>query len=171
MMTSLQAKVQALAETPGDPATVVGRLNRSLIGTCPSNRFITFFFAIIDASSGDIAFCNAGHNPPFVVRAGGAIERLEGGGPVLGILPAMTYQGRECHMEPGDLLVLYSDGVTEAANLAGEEFEDRLPELAAALRHRSAAEVVQAIHEAVKEWIAGQPPADDITVVVARRAS
>jgi len=135
MMTSLQAKVQALAETPGDPGVIVGRLNRSLVGTCPANRFITFFFAIIDASSGDIAFCNAGHNPPFLVRAGGGIERLEGGGPVLGILPAMTYQRRQCHMEPGDLLVLYSDGVTEAATPAGEEFEDRLPELAARLRH------------------------------------
>jgi serine phosphatase RsbU (regulator of sigma subunit) len=74
-------------------------------------------------------------------------------------------------MEPGDLLVLYSDGVTEAANLEGEEFEDRLPELAARLRDRPAPEVVQAIHEAVKVWIAGQPPADDVTVVVARRAS
>ena len=170
MMTSLQAKVQALAETPGDPGAIVGRLNRSLVGTCPANRFITFFFAIIDASNGDIAFCNAGHNPPFIVRAGGGIERLEGGGPVLGILPAMTYQRRQCHMEPGDLLVLYSDGVTEAENPAGEEFEDHLPELAARLRDRSAAEVVKAIHEAVKEWIAGQPPADDVTVVVARRA-
>jgi len=170
MMTSLQAKVQALAETPGDPGVIVGRLNRSLVGTCPANRFITFFFAIIDASNGDIAFCNAGHNPPFLVRAGGGIERLEGGGPVLGILPAMTYQRRDCHMEPGDLLVLYSDGVTEAANLEGEEFEDRLPELAVRLRDHSASEVVQAIHEAVRDWIAGQPPADDVTVVVARRA-
>ena len=84
---------------------------------------------------------------------------------------SLTYQRQQCHMEPGDLLVLYSDGVTEATNPAGEEFEDRLPVLAAQFRHRSAAEVVQAIHEAVKEWIAGQPPADDVTVVVARRAS
>jgi len=171
MMTSLQAKVQALAEMPGDPATVVARLNRSLAATCPRNRFVTFFFSIIDASSGEIAFCNAGHNPPLLVRADGHIERLEGGGPVLGILPAMTYERQESRMEPGDVLVLYSDGVTEAANLAGEEFEDRLPELAVRLRDRSAAEIVQAVHETVKDWIAGQPPADDITVVVARRTS
>ncbi len=171
MMTSLQAKVQALAEMPGDPAVVVARLNRSLAATCPRNRFVTFFFSIIDASSGDIAFCNAGHNPPLLVRADGRIERLEGGGPVLGILPAMTYERQQCHMDPGDLLVLYSDGVTEAANPAGEEFEDRLPELAAKLRDRTAAEIVEAIHEAVKEWIAGQAPADDVTVVVARRVA
>jgi sigma-B regulation protein RsbU (phosphoserine phosphatase) len=169
MMTSLQAKVQALAEVPGDPAAVVARLNRSLAATCPRNRFVTFFFSIIDAATGDIAFCNAGHNPPLLVRAGGQIERLEGGGPVLGILPAMSYQPQQCRMEPGDLLVLYSDGVTEAANLAGEEFEDRLPGLVARVRDRTAAEIVQAVHEAVRDWIAGQPPADDVTVVVARR--
>jgi serine phosphatase RsbU (regulator of sigma subunit) len=169
MMTSLQAKVQALAEMPGDPAVVVARLNRSLAATCPRNRFITFFFSIIDATSGDIAFCNAGHNPPLLIRADGRVERLEGGGPVLGILPAMTYQRQQCHMDPGDLLVLYSDGVTEAADPAGEEFEDRLPELAVKVRDRSAAEIVQAVHEAVRDWIAGQPPADDVTVVVARR--
>jgi sigma-B regulation protein RsbU (phosphoserine phosphatase) len=169
MMTSLQAKVQALAENPGDPAAIVARLNRSLAATCPRNRFVTFFFSIIDAATGDIAFCNAGHNPPLLVRADGRVERLEGGGPVLGILPAMTYTGQQCRMDRGDLLVLYSDGVTEAANLEGEEFEDRLPQLAVQVHDRTAAEIVQAIHEAVRDWIAGQPPADDVTVVVARR--
>ncbi len=171
MMTSLQAKVQALAEAPGDPAVMVARLNRSLAATCPRNRFITFFLSIIDATTGEITFCNAGHNPPLLVRASGHIEKLEGGGPVLGILPAMTYQRQQCCMEPGDMVVLYSDGVTEAANPAGEEFEERLPELAVSVRDRSAAEVVRAVHEAVRDWIAGQPPADDVTVVVARRTA
>ena len=171
MMTSLQAKVQALAETPGDPASVVARLNRSLAATCPRNRFITFFFAIVDADTGEVAYCNAGHNPPLLIRAAGGIEKLEGGGPVLGILPAMTYERQQCRMEPGDVLLLYSDGVTEAANPEGEEFEDQLAALAAKVRDRSAAEIVQTIHEAVRDWIAGQPPADDVTVVVARRAS
>jgi serine phosphatase RsbU (regulator of sigma subunit)/pSer/pThr/pTyr-binding forkhead associated (FHA) protein len=171
MMTSLQAKVQALAEVPGDPGAIVGRLNRSLIGTCPANRFITFFYAILDGASGGIDFCNAGHNPPILIRASGAIERLEGGGPVLGILPMIAYERQQCHMEPGDVLVLYSDGVTEATNPAGVEFEERLPALAASLRDRSSADIVQAIHEAVRDWIAGQPPADDVTVVVARRSA
>ena len=150
---------------------MVARLNRSLAATCPRNRFITFFFAIVDADTGEVAYCNAGHNPPLLIRAGGGIEKLEGGGPVLGILPAMTYERQQCRMEPGDVLLLYSDGVTEAANPEGEEFEDQLAALAAKVRDRSAAEIVQTIHEAVRDWIAGQPPADDVTVVVARRAS
>jgi serine phosphatase RsbU (regulator of sigma subunit) len=169
LMTSLQAKVQALAETHLEPAIAVARLNRSLATTTPRNRFVTLFFSVTDPKTGDLVFCNAGHNPPLLIRAGGEIVRLEGGGPVLGILPALTYTEHRNRMEPGDLLLLYSDGVTEACNPAGEEFEDRLFELARRLRSRSAAEVVRAVHEAVADWIAGQPPADDVTVVVARR--
>jgi phosphoserine phosphatase RsbU/P len=169
MMTSLQAKVQALAETLADPADVVARLNRSLAATCPRNRFVTFFFAIIDPRNGEIDFCNAGHNPPLLVRQSGEIVQLDGGGPVLGILPAMAYQGQHCHMDPGDVLLLYSDGVTEACNPEGEEFEGRFLELARESRGGSAAEIVQQVHEAVRDWIAGQPPADDVTVVCARR--
>ena len=148
---------------------VVARLNRSLATTCPRNRFVTFFFAIIDPRNGEVGFCNAGHNPPLLVRESGEIVQLEGGGPVLGILPAMAYQGQHCRMEPGDVLLLYSDGVTEACNPEGMEFEGRFLELAREARGRSAAEIVQQVHEAVRDWIAGQPPADDVTVVCARR--
>jgi serine phosphatase RsbU (regulator of sigma subunit) len=169
LMTSLQAKVQALAEALADPADVVARLNRSLATTCPQNRFITFFFAIVDPHNGEMVFCNAGHNPPLLVRQSGEIVQLEGGGPVLGIFPAIAYHGQRCQMHPGDVLLLYSDGVTEACNPAGEEFEGRLLALAAEARGRSAAEIVQQVHEAVRDWIAGEPPADDITVVCARR--
>jgi sigma-B regulation protein RsbU (phosphoserine phosphatase) len=169
MMTSLQAKVTALAETLADPADVVARLNRSLAVTCPRNRFVTFFFGVIDPRSNEISYCNAGHNPPLLVRASGEIVQLDGGGPVLGILPRMAYQGQRCRMDPGDMLLLYSDGVTEAANPAGEEFEGHFLELAREIRGSSAAEIVQRVHEAVRDWIAGQPPADDITVVCARR--
>lgn len=169
MMTSLQAKVQALAEEPAEPGEVMGRLNRSLAATCPRNRFVTFFYTIIDPRSGELRFCNAGHNPPLLVRASGEVIPLEGGGPVLGILPGIRYEGQRATMGPGDYLLLYSDGVTEACNPAGEDYQDHLLELAASLRGRSAAEVVQCVEAAVRDWIAGQPPADDITVVAARR--
>jgi sigma-B regulation protein RsbU (phosphoserine phosphatase) len=169
LMTSLQAKVQALAETPVEPAAAVARLNRSLFTTCPRNRFVTLFFSVADSRTGEIAFCNGGHNPPLLVRASGEIVRLEGGGPVLGILPAMTFSEHRERLEPGDMVVLYSDGVTEACNPQGEEFEDSLLRLAPELRGRSAADAVRTVHEAVRDWIAGQPPADDVTVVILRR--
>ena len=171
MMTSLQAKVQALAETPLEPAIAVARLNRSLAATCPRNRFVTLFFSVIDPRSGEVVFSNAGHNPPLLLRATGEIEKLDGGGPVLGILPAMSYTEHRNHMESGDLLVLYSDGVTEACNPDGEEFEEHFIDLVRNLRDRSAADVMRAVHEAVRDWIAGRPPADDVTVVVARRTT
>ncbi len=171
LMTSLQAKVQALGESPVEPAVAVARLNRSLAVTCPRNRFVTLFFSVIDPRTGEVTFSNAGHNPPLLVRAGGEIEKLEGGGPVLGILPMMSYSEHRNRMEPGDTLVLYSDGVTEACNPEGEEFEDHLLELVRGLRNCAAAEVVRAVHEAVKAWSAGLPQSDDITVVVARRTN
>ncbi|MGD0202108.1 MAG: SpoIIE family protein phosphatase [Bryobacteraceae bacterium] len=169
LMTSLQAKVQALAEAPGDPADFVARLNRSLATTCPSNRFVTLCYALIDPQTGEVSFCNAGHNPPLLFRRDGEVGQLEGGGPVLGILPAMSYECCHTRMEPGDFVLFYSDGVTEACNPAGEEFQDRLLEVACGLRDHPAADIVSAVHQAVTAWIAGQPPADDITVVAVRR--
>jgi serine phosphatase RsbU (regulator of sigma subunit) len=171
VMASLQAKVQALADTPGDTADMVGRLNRGMAATCPSNRFVTLFFAVLDPRTGELAYSNAGHNPPYLLRTNGEIAPLEGGGPPLGILPAMRYQEEHAKMEPGDVLLLYSDGVTEAFNPAGEEFDERIKEAAAAKRGETAAAIVEAVHEAVAAWVAGQPPTDDVTVVVARRTA
>jgi len=79
-MASLQAKVQALADTPGDTADMVGRLNRGMAATCPSNRFVTLFFAVLDPRTGELAYSNAGHNPPYLLRTNGEIAPLEGGG-------------------------------------------------------------------------------------------
>lgn len=169
LMASLQAKVQALAETPGSTADLVARLNRGMTTTCPRNRFVTFFYGVLDPRTGDLTWCNAGHNPPFLVRSNGELLPLDGGGPVIGILPAMCYEEQRGAMQPGDTLVLYSDGVTEACNPAGEEFENCLKALVVEKRAEPAARIVTAVHEAVGAWIAGQPPADDVTVVVARR--
>ena len=170
LMINLQARVQSLAELGGKPADTVTSLNRALEVTCPSNRFVTFFLSEIDPRTGRIAFCNAGHNPPFLVRAGGEVETLQGGGPVLGILPGLSYEGRDCTIEPGDMIVIYSDGVTEANNPAGEEFgEDRLEELLVRINDRPASEIVSAINTELEQFVAGAPPMDDITIVVARR--
>jgi sigma-B regulation protein RsbU (phosphoserine phosphatase) len=168
VMASLQAKVQALADTPGDTADMVGRLNRGIAAACPPNRFVTLFFAVLDPATGELAYSNAGHNPPFLVRTGGEVEPLEGGGPPLGILPALRYQEERARMEPGDVLLLYSDGVTEAFNPEGEEFDQRVKDVVAAKRTEPAAAIVKAVHEAVAAWVAGQPATDDITVVAAR---
>ena len=170
LMSSLQARVQVLFEESNGLARKIGRLNKSICSNCPDNRFITFFMTVVDPASGDLVYTNAGHNPPLVVRDGGGFETLGGGGVILGILPEAVYQESRMSLNPGDTLVLFSDGVTEAVNPADEDFgEERLAALVAALRDRPAAEIVGAIEAAVSEFTRGAPPADDITVVVARR--
>ena len=172
LMVNLQARVQLLSERPGDPAKLVTTLNRALHAVCPSNRFITFFLSEIDPETGECSFCNAGHNPPFVIRANGGVETLAGGGPVLGILPGLEFSGHTSPLSPGDTLVIYSDGVTEANNMEGEEFgEDRLERILVDNRGASAGQLVETINAELERFVNGAPPADDITIVVARRTS
>jgi serine phosphatase RsbU (regulator of sigma subunit)/pSer/pThr/pTyr-binding forkhead associated (FHA) protein len=170
MMAGLQERVQVLADEPQNLAAVMNRLNKITCKKCPSNRFITFFFCVLDPGTGELAYCNAGHNPPVIVRANGAVEYVDGGGTVLGILSIANYSEYRAKLEPGDALAIYSDGVTEATNAKDEEFGDeRFAEVLAANRQKSAAEIVAAVTQALTEFAAGSPPADDITLVVARR--
>jgi sigma-B regulation protein RsbU (phosphoserine phosphatase) len=171
LMSSLQARVHVLFEEADNLAHKIERLNKAVCAKCPNNRFITFFMTVVDPATGSLVYTNAGHNPPLLVRASSAFETLPGGGTILGILPMATYQEERTRMEPGDVLVLYSDGVTEAVNPDGEDFgEQRLGELVASMRNRTANEIVEAINSAVTSFTEGAPAADDITVVVARRA-
>jgi phosphoserine phosphatase RsbU/P len=170
LMTSLQARVKVLFEDGDELAQKMNRLNKHTAANCPNNRFITFFMTIVDPKTGELVYTNAGHNPPLLVRKDGSIEQLNGGGIILGIVPFAKYEDFRIRIEPGDTLVLYSDGVTEAANPADDDFgEDRLGQLVASMRGRPASEVVAAIQAAVAKFADGAPQADDITVVVMRR--
>jgi serine phosphatase RsbU (regulator of sigma subunit) len=170
MMMALQARVQVLAEDPGDLGGFMSRLNKTTCAKCPSNRFITFFFSVFDPATGNLRFANAGHNPPIVVRADGSAEMLEGGGPVLGVVSIAIYREMQTQLGPGDMLVIYSDGVTEATNSAFDEFgEERLIEVLKQHREESAAEIVEAATKALAEFAAGAPQADDITLMVGKR--
>jgi phosphoserine phosphatase RsbU/P len=145
-------------------------MNKITCANCPSNRFITFFFSVLDAASGNVAFANAGHNPPIVVRAAGEVEMLEAGGPVLGVLSIAPYGEQHTKLGPGDLLVVYSDGVTEAANTAEEEYgEERLIEVLKSRRTEAPDAIVAAVMESLNHFTSGAPQADDITLVVAKR--
>jgi sigma-B regulation protein RsbU (phosphoserine phosphatase) len=170
MMMQLHARVQVLAEDPTDLGSFMMRLNKATCANCPSNRFVTFFFSLLDAATGDLRFANAGHNPPIIMRASGEAQMLEGGGPVLGILSIAPYSEQTERLEYGDMLVVYSDGVTEATNEAYDEFgEDKLIEVIRQHRREPAPKIVQAVTKALTEFAAGAPQADDITLVVAKR--
>ena len=170
MMMGLQARVQVLAEEPQNLATVINRLNKITCQNCPSNRFITFFMCVLDPATGELAYCNAGHNPPVLVRAAGTVEYLDGGGPPLGILRIANFAEYRTQLAPGDVLAIYSDGVTEAMNAKDEEFGDeQFAEALMANRHKGAAEIVESVTQALIAFTDGSPAADDITLVVARR--
>lgn len=170
MMMALQARVQVLAEDPEELGAFMMRLNKATCAKCPSNRFITFFFCVLNPATGELAFANAGHNPPVVVRASGQSEMLEGGGPVLGILPIAPYGEMRTELCTGDLLAIYSDGVTEANNPNYDEFgEQRFIEVLRKHREEPAAAIVNVVTSAVTEFAAGAPQADDITLVIAKR--
>jgi serine phosphatase RsbU (regulator of sigma subunit) len=173
MMMQFQARVQqVMGDEPQELASAMNRLNKATCSNCPSNRFITFFLCVLDPATGEVTYANAGHNPPFLVRHSGDVEMIEGGGPVLGILSMATYGKYTTHLDPGDVLVLYSDGVTEATNPCEEEFgEDRFAAVLRENRGRSAQEILSAVTAALQEWAAGSPAADDITLIVAKRTS
>lgn len=172
VMSSLQSRVQVLIDEPSDLARLVSRLDRLMSTNLPDNRFVTLFLCVLDPQTGEIRYCNAGHNPPLLVREGGKVERLECTGTVLGILPEIGYEERAAAMRQGDVLALFSDGITEAPDPAGDEFgEARLADLLKGKRADEATTILDAVNDAVSVWTAGAPPADDITLLVVRRSA
>jgi serine phosphatase RsbU (regulator of sigma subunit) len=173
LMTSLQARVHGLLlEEPQNLGDVMTRLNRLTASNCPSNRFITFFMCMLDGAAGDMVFSNAGHNPPLLMRANGTAEWLDEGGTVLGIMPMIRYEQAACRLEPGDVLVIFSDGVTDASDPQGDDFgEARLAAVVAEHRHEGSVEIVQAVNRSIADFTAGTPLPDDLTLLVARRTT
>jgi sigma-B regulation protein RsbU (phosphoserine phosphatase) len=172
LMASLNAALRSLVLSDGepgvDPAALAQRLNRHLLLNTSDDRYATFFFAVYDSSTRRLDYTNAGHLPPFFIN-GDRVERLDCGGPVIGLLDNCVYERASIEVQPGSLLVAYSDGMTEPENAYGEEFgPDRL--VAEILRHRSHApeRLCDELIDVVKNWCAPEEPFDDQTVVVAR---
>ncbi|NJL27537.1 MAG: PP2C family protein-serine/threonine phosphatase [Thermoanaerobaculia bacterium] len=148
----------------------VERLNGIIHESTLTSRFVSMFYGELE-STGNFIYVNAGHPPPFHIAADGTVTQLEQGGPVLGPLPNATYDRGFVHLEPGDLLVLYTDGIVEAPSGAeatlGEEYGlERLQQVARANQHRPAREIVDAIFKSVNGWTDGAPLADDQTVLL-----
>jgi phosphoserine phosphatase RsbU/P len=122
LMANLQASFRAFATAQESPAGVCAKLNAFLCGNLASGKFVTFFYAIFNAYDRSLQYENAGHCPAILLKAGGKTELLSGGGAVLGVLPDWTYKDFVVQLHPGDRLLLFTDGVTEAANAQFEEF-------------------------------------------------
>jgi sigma-B regulation protein RsbU (phosphoserine phosphatase) len=166
LMSNLQAAVRAFAQEAVSPASINNSVNRLLCRNMAAGRFATFCYARIEPDARRIIYSNAGHNPPFLVRAGGTVETLSEGGMVLGVFPDNHYEQAEVALAPGDRLLFYTDGITEARNPDGEEYgEDRLAAAAIAVRSAPAESVKDAVLADVNGFTGGRFE-DDATLIV-----
>lgn len=166
LMSNLQAAVRGLSSASLPPELLSARLNSLVYKNTASDRFITFFYAQLDGPERRLRYVNAGHNPPYLIRADGSHRRLTDGGGVLGIFAEQNFIAGCADLGEGDRLILFTDGVTEAPNHEGEEFgEARLLRVLEEGRALSAAELQDRVFAAVAEF-SGAPWTDDATLLV-----
>jgi sigma-B regulation protein RsbU (phosphoserine phosphatase) len=135
-----------------------------------NEKFVTLFYALLDPTSGSLTCCNAGHERPFLIRSGGEISRLTAGGTVLGIMEDYPYEQETVTLRPGDLVLIFSDGVSEAMNSSGEQLGEGPIQAVLKKHHGGDPEgLKEALIAAVRTHAAGAPQADDITIVVVKR--
>jgi sigma-B regulation protein RsbU (phosphoserine phosphatase) len=171
LMASLHASLRTLAPQGADLPARLAAVNRLLVESTEPSRYATLFVAEADGASGRLRYCNCGHNPPFVVRADATVERLAPTAMVIGLVEPWAAEVREVELRTGDLLVAYSDGLSEAMDEAGEEFgEKRLIGTVESVRARPLPEVLDAVYSAVRRFSVGEQ-ADDQTLLVARSLS
>ena len=172
LMASLQASLRGQAMMGGgDLARLMCNVNQLVYDATPPNRYATFFYGQYNGESRVFTYVNAGHNPPMVLRRtkNGTIHviRLEAGGPVVGLFPHAPYQQGSLVLEPGDLFIGFTDGISEAMNREEEEWgEERLIPAVAANTGRSAAEIIPSIMAEADRFVSGAPQHDDMTLVV-----
>ena len=170
LVSTLHSALHLLTERVAVSPELVSRLNRHILASSASNKFITLIAAELDAATGVLSYVNAGHNPGIVLRAGGGLERLGPGGLPLGLMANASWRAEWLELAPGDLLCLYSDGITEATAPDDEEYGiERLEALLAGQRDLSIERRLEQVAEAVSRFAAGQPQGDDQTVLLVRR--
>ncbi|MGH9146150.1 MAG: SpoIIE family protein phosphatase [Vicinamibacterales bacterium] len=166
LAAAVQSIFAAQAPLGGDPAETMTRINRALLRRAIEARFATMFYGVL-WSDGRLSYCNAGHESPIIV--GGTQRSLDTGGVVLGLFDNAKYEVETVQLEPGDTIVVFSDGVSEARNHADEELgRERLVTALASVRSISSEATLEKLLTAVREFTAGAPQADDITALVLR---
>jgi len=168
-MTALRATVRAHVREP-DPRLMARRVNASVCESVPPGRFATAFLAQLEPEAGRLTYVTAGHTPPLLVRADGAIETLDRGGLAFGLFDWAAYEAGEVQLRPGDALVAFSDGVSETTSPEGEEFgAERIGEIARRGRRIGAGGIEMAIRLELEAFSCGGHPADDRTLIVLKR--
>ena len=170
LMANCQATLRGQAQFGQSVHETVERSNRLLSESVRRGSFVTLFYGVLDAISGQFKFTNAGHNKPYVHRADRTLEMLTIGGLVVGFVGSQKYQEDSIFLEKGDTLFVFSDGVTEAMNLKHEQFEDeRLEGILKNMGDVSAQTYIDTVYAAVKKHAGSAPQNDDITMLVVKR--
>ncbi|HVZ22895.1 MAG TPA: PP2C family protein-serine/threonine phosphatase [Vicinamibacterales bacterium] len=172
LMALLLAMMRTLTDEHLDAAELIARLNVQVCRQSPGNRFITLFYSVLDLASGELRYVNAGHTPPLLLRARGGVEHLASGGVALGMFEGSAFDTGRVLLQPDDLLAIYSDGITEAENPAGQPFDESgLETVLAAERRNNVAAACAAVARAVERYTADTRVADDLTLLVLRRSA
>lgn len=177
IMSVVQASLRIIS-SEGDvpPPRLVARMNEFVYRSTPGNKYATFFYAQLDAQRRQLRYVNAGHNAPYLLRAGRRstvdsaspeIEQLSVGGTVVGMFPEMEYEEATVELCPGDVHLAFTDGVPEAHNPENEEFgEERLQQLLRQTAHLPASEISARLSDEMKDWIRDAEQYDDLTFIV-----
>ncbi len=172
LMANVQAALRSLAPWSATSSECLTRINRVVCDRNRKGSFVTLFYALLDPTSHTLNYANAGHNRPLVCRADGGIEHLKRAGPMLGFLASIAFPDGETHLGPGDVLLLYSDGLNEAWNAGHTQFgEERIAETLRETRSLPARTIADRLIAAVAAHVGDAPPADDMTLLVVQRAA
>jgi len=170
IMTNAQATLRSVTLTDHTPGERIAIANNLLCRSTADDRFVTLFYGVLDAAAHALAYCSAGHEQPFLVSGDGSMRRLEIGGLALGVLEDMTYEQETVALQPGDAVIVFSDGVPDATNSSDDEFTaERLGTVIAEHHDKPAAAIVDAIIDTVNAHAGNAPQFDDLTVVVVKR--
>jgi phosphoserine phosphatase RsbU/P len=167
-MAVARTNLRDTAAQHADPGTCLAHTNRALCAQNPLDLFVTMFYCVLDPATGVLRYANGGHNPPYLRRASGTVEVLNGaGGLVLGVMPEVAFPDHEVQLRHGDRLVLYTDGITEAFNSAAEAYgNERLVAELQAHGDGAPGSVVDGICQSVAAFAGTAPQSDDITLTV-----
>jgi len=170
LMANLQATLRGQTIVSPSPSECLVRSNKLLYDSTSPEKFATLFFAILNPSTHSIHYSNAGHDWPHLLRGDSSIKRLQTGGLMLGLIPDIAFEDEQVGLEAGDLLVIQSDGISEAMNSNEEQFgEERLQSVLLRERDRSAGEIIDAVVKEVRNHAGAHPQSDDITIMVVKR--
>ncbi len=170
LMASLRASLHTEISPHYDLAAMAARLNNFVHRSSAANSFITFFFCELNLKTGEVRYVNAGHNPPAVLNGRGKTERLGPSGLCLGMFPSSAYEVRQAKVEKGDIILLFTDGMTECRNRAGQEFgEEKLIDFLRRNSRQPADELLQELKAQFQAFTAGVDPFDDTTLVIIKK--